>query len=541
MSTYSILSLDDYSILRLFEHITVMSVASYHELDSRTAICLSCTCRRLRELAMPVLFGRCRQVLGNSVGIASDESLVPCTLWPHIRTITLSCRCVDSYPMEDQWGHDIDKPQDSDVICGALAIPSLCHALHNMPRLSEVVIRPEESHVYGHGLTWETLCGLLSLPHLTRLVLDRIHVCPIPPENTATPLVNPHAPLTCLEYRLPNIRYPYSLSSEVDALDRMLRSFHLSLETLSLPSEPAPLHIVPLLDWPRLRELRLRGIHWTSPHDPIINLFACMPNLRVLSLELMEQASASAIALWPRGFRASYPWPYLDSLSVSHPDPEDEIYEHLPSTMQTLELRPWPHLCIRRWQEVNYEPEQLRSYSPPPSPSVLLRILSRCYMPHLQTLGIEYCSDSTELSLLSHITSNFCLLTTLELHRYRSDGDMEIPMLDIARPLASLSNLRILKIHLDFPGAPAPWYERSGKSYTLYNSALPNGFEHNLLAAATTFVRMLSPSLQEVWQLLYQYFQIRWRIFDVVHDDMIGERKVQMDLGVQYGHEWVWV
>ncbi|RPD69228.1 hypothetical protein L226DRAFT_277659 [Lentinus tigrinus ALCF2SS1-7] len=31
---------------------------------------------------------------------------------------------------------------------------------------------------------------------------------------------------------------------------------------------------------------------------------------------------------------------------------------------------------------------------------------------------------------------------------------MEIPMLNIARPLASLSNLRILKIHLDFPGAP---------------------------------------------------------------------------------------
>ncbi|RPD69251.1 hypothetical protein L226DRAFT_539928 [Lentinus tigrinus ALCF2SS1-7] len=107
-------------------------MAGYHELDSRTAMCLSCTCRRLRELAMPVPFGRCRQVLGNSVGIASDESLVPCTLWPHIR-----------YPMEDQWEHDIDKPQESDVICGALAIPSLCHALHNMPRLSEVVIRPE--------------------------------------------------------------------------------------------------------------------------------------------------------------------------------------------------------------------------------------------------------------------------------------------------------------------------------------------------------------------------------------------------------------
>ncbi|RPD54378.1 hypothetical protein L226DRAFT_277658 [Lentinus tigrinus ALCF2SS1-7] len=217
-----------------------------------------------------------------------------------------------------------------------------------MRRLLVVMIRPEKPHKDGHGLNWETLYGLLPLPHLSWLVLDRIHACPIPPDSAAAPLANPHAPLTCLEYRLPNIRYPYSLSSEVDALDRMLRSFHLSLETLSLPSEPMLMHIVPLLDWPRLRELRLRGIHWTSPHDPIISLFACMYGLRVLSLELMEQASTSAIALWPRGFRASYPWPYLDSLSVSHPDPDDEIYEHLPSTMKTLELRPWSYLCIQQ-------------------------------------------------------------------------------------------------------------------------------------------------------------------------------------------------
>ncbi|RPD61022.1 hypothetical protein L227DRAFT_73839 [Lentinus tigrinus ALCF2SS1-6] len=501
-----------------------MSTCSHLQFGRDTAIHLSCTCSRLRKLAMPVLFGRCRQSLAREF---SDDSLVPCTLWPHIRTMTLSCRCFASLHLPDELAR-----QDSNMICYALTIPSLYHALQNMPRLSEAVVRPEWVHKRGHGLTWETLCGLLSLPHLSHLVLDQVNVCPIPPDPEALP-VNPCAPLTRLEYCLPNIRYPYSQPSEVDALDRILRSFHLSLETLSLPSEPAPLYTIPLLDWPRLRELRLRGIYWTSPHDPIVKLFACMHNLRVLTLELMEQESAtrSGIALWPSGTRASYPWPYLDSLSVSHPDPDDEIYAHLPSTMRTLVIRPWPHQCIRRGQEVSCVPEELRSYSPPPSPSVLLRILSRCYMPRLHTLGIEYRSDSTELSLLSHIASNFGLLKTLELHRYRSDGDMKIPMRNIARPLASLSNLRTLKIHLDLPGAPVPLYEHPMKRYFLYARGLSAEFEDTLLKAATMLARMLGPSLQEIWQLLHHDFDMKWRIFD-----MDGERKVRMRAHVPYGY-----
>ncbi|KAI0696489.1 hypothetical protein C8T65DRAFT_516121, partial [Cerioporus squamosus] len=214
-------------------------------------------------------------------------------------------------------------------------------------------------------------------------------------------------------------RDPYSRSSEIEALDRVLRFLHPSLETLSLPAEPSPMETIASLDWPRLRELRLRGLRWTAPKLPIVGLFSRMTNLRVLSLELMEEEGASATALWPRGFPASYPWPYLENLSASHPDPEDEIYAHLPPTMQTLMLRSWPHQCIRSWQKVNYDPDTLRPYRPPPSPSTMLRVLQRCYTPHLCMLGVEYYSDYAEFSLLSHIASNFPLLTTLELHRYR--------------------------------------------------------------------------------------------------------------------------
>ncbi len=300
-----------------------------------------------------------------------------------------------------------------------------------MPHLSTVIVCPAASHAFGHGLLWETLCNLLSLPHLTRLVLDWVRMCPRPPDPSALQ-PQPSTTLSCLEYLLPNIRYQYSQPSEVKAVDRLLRFLHLSLETLSLPTEPSSMDtIIALLDWPRLRELKLRGLRWTSPDLPIIRLFAGMSNLRVLSLELMEQDGATGTALWPRGFTATYPWPYLDSLSVSHPDPDDEVYAHLPQTMQILMLRSWPHECIRRWQEVNYEPDQLRSYRSPTSPSALLRILRACYMPHLRNLGVEYCSDRSEVSLLSHVASNFPRLTSLELHRYRPDGDVDIPVVSL--------------------------------------------------------------------------------------------------------------
>lgn len=255
-------------------------------------------------------------------------------------------------------------------------------------------------------------------------------MCPRPPAAVALLSSSP-TPLTCLKYILPNIREPYSRPSESEALDRVLQSLHLSLETLSLPTEPVRMDRIPLLDFPRLRKLTLRGLRWTSPELPPVVLFAHMPSLRVLVLELVEWEGASTTALWPRGIPASFPWPHLESLSVSHPDPEDEIYAHLPSTMQTLMLRSWPHQCIRRWQEVNIEHEGLRPYRPPPCSSAFIRILHRCYTPHLRKLCVEYITDYSEWSLLSYIASNFSHLITLELHRYRADRKADIPVVSL--------------------------------------------------------------------------------------------------------------
>ena len=329
--------------------------------------------------------------------------------------------------MLNNW--DDYEPQYSDVICGPLASPKLHHALHSMPHLSSIVVRSVFRHKFRHGITWERLCSLLSLPNLSRLALGGICFCPLSPDAAALKL-SPSTPLSCFEYALPSVRNPYSEYPEADALERIIKSLHLSLEKLSLPTEPAPIQTIGLVDWPRMRELRLRGVRWTTPDVPAVSLLARMSNLRVLVLELEgpEGTPATALALWPRGFPAFYPWPYLETLSVSYPDPNDEIYEHLPPSMLSLMLHPWPHECIRRWREVNYERDELRPYRPLPLPSILLGILSRCKVPRLRELDIEYCADSSEMLLLSHIASSFPCLTTFGLHRYRHRGDAHIPV-----------------------------------------------------------------------------------------------------------------
>ncbi|RDX46250.1 hypothetical protein OH76DRAFT_1465503 [Lentinus brumalis] len=527
----SILDLDDYFLIRLLEHLKAAGSTILG------AVRLSCTCRRLRGLSMSMLFSHCKQDISIWDASSSDSHTIPSTLWPHVRTIKLCCRCIDGYFAVSDW--DNYTPQDSDVICGALESPKLQYVLQNMPYLSAIVVRPIHSHWFGHGLSWDTLCGFLSLPQLSRLVLEHVHICPRPPDAAALQL-QPCTPISSFEYLLPNIRDPYGRLSETEALDRVLRFLHHSLETLSLPAEPAPIITISSLDWPRLRELRLRGLRWTTPTLPIVGLFARMPNLRVLSLELMEGEGVSATALWPRGFPASYPWPYLESLSVSHPDPEDEIYAHLPPTLRTLMLQSWPHQCIRRWQEVNYEPDRLRSYSPPISSSTLLRVLQRCDSPDLRMLGVEYCSDYTEVSLLSHIASNFPRLTALEFHRYRPNGDAEIPVLDIARPLASLSALRILKVHLDFPRMNSSMLDRNKREPRFWTERLPPAFERSLQSSAIEFAQVLGPRLQEVWHFVYQMFQLQWRRYEVIRvlGDGVTETRVTMQINRKYDTQW---
>lgn len=101
--------------------------------------------------------------------------------------------------------------------------------------------------------------------------------------------------------------------------------------------------------WPRLRHLVLRGSAWSELPEPFVAICARMLNLRLLGLKVNPtHHGAMPQALWPQGFPSSFPWPELERLTISYPDPTDIIYDHLPPSLRSLSLRCWTHIFIQR-------------------------------------------------------------------------------------------------------------------------------------------------------------------------------------------------
>ena len=282
--------------------------------------------------------------------------------------------------------------------------------------------------------------AVLSVPTLRHLEVDRLFICPILLDNDILDDF-PVAPLATLRYIMPHYREPLSFASEVAILDFVIRHVHTSLETLLLPAECAPVQTMSSIPWPRLRELTLRGERWTAPAIPMVSLFSSMPSLRSLTLELSEPKNVSLDAriIWPNGLSATFPWPNIESFRVSHPDPTDIIYAHLPSSLRALALRPWPHRCLRIFADINtslftanpwdaLEPWSTHRWSSfPITPARdLIQIVRKCELPRLRTLELEYASDAEEPELLRLAVVKFPFLTWLELHRFQSGGSEEV-------------------------------------------------------------------------------------------------------------------
>ncbi|EJF56091.1 hypothetical protein DICSQDRAFT_15463, partial [Dichomitus squalens LYAD-421 SS1] len=222
-------------------------------------------------------------------------------------------------------------------------------------------------------------------------------------------LVCPHLQhIKTFRYEVPSFRVSswgtrerYPFHSEEEMLCRVLERLRHSVEMLALSSEPAPIQTMAQWRWPKLRELKLTGERWAEPLTPVVSLFAKMPHLRKLALELtLVRGQLSQVPpLWPRGYIGAFPWPNLTHLSLSHPHPEDELFTNLPSALRSLSLCCHPH----KWQKLllggsgtvhhRYKYVVLDS-------SKMLIILSRCRTPQLTHLELEYNADEGENDLL---------------------------------------------------------------------------------------------------------------------------------------------
>ena len=306
---------------------------------------------------------------------------------------------------------------DNFLLCGAYPGAALAERLRELPRCRS--LKMQKKNDLKHGLPWDTLRSVLSFPQLRDFHLKFQCFCPAlrPGEELSVASL---APLETFSYKMEYPREIWSFPSEVAALEAVLGKLCDTLEKLVLPSEPAPMPTLAALHWPRLRELILRGSPstWDTLPAPLVSLLSAMRGLRALSLKINPLSNTLPPAVWPRGSSCSFPWPELERLSISYPDPSDEIYDHLPPTLRALSLRCWPHVSFQRRFAYLGETAPPR-FELAPTASDLLSILRRCEALSLDHLEIEYRVDDEDEALLQYVVTTFPRLTSLSLFRYR--------------------------------------------------------------------------------------------------------------------------
>ena len=317
-----------------------------------------------------------------------------------------------------------------------------------------------------HGPYWTFLRFALSLPHLREFEMTGLTFCPVVlPDETLELEDGTFAPLTVFRYEAILTRdRTFALSVEKDALSLVLAKIHRTLATLSLPSEPAPISLMSSVDWPNLRELKLRGVRWPQPSTPLVLLFANMPRLQSLVLELRIPDDGDPQAVWPPGLPrgTQFPWPELEELTVANPHPADQLFAHMPPSLRKLALPSCPRKCVEEWLwlcEDLYPLLPHTFYSL--KASDLLGVLERTgrSTSRLERLEIEYDADERESDLLRYLAAAFPSLSSLTLYRYRRSNETVIRV--VGHAICLLSVL-ITEEHrcITGRGCPAPCASR---------------------------------------------------------------------------------
>ncbi|KAI0751518.1 hypothetical protein C8Q80DRAFT_1268740 [Daedaleopsis nitida] len=366
----------------------------------------------------------------------------------------------------------------------------LADMLSHMPKLRTL------RHVQIHGVLWDTRAE--TLPRKLPLKV---------------------APLTSLYLRRTDFRFPPRAAQREDVrvLAALLSHVHSSLETLHLPSELISLEALREYDWPRLRELRLRGERQSNPAIAVLPTLSDMRTLRTLKLELAqtEDHGSERQSMGPCGDTSGhcFPWRDLEILTVSYPHPEDECYQSLPSTLRRLDLRCWPrhylHILPHDRRSIT---DVLKWHSPILASSEMLDILRRCRTSDawsiLRQLDLEFREDHMDPALFRQ---------PRQLERPGGKQAETVPFEEHAEALAPLTKLRVLRLHLDFREAPHPFAK-----YDVSDGVRVDPFDainRTIAAAADSFARAIE-SLRHVCFLSRRGYMNHWLPYRVLREDM---------------------
>ncbi|KAI0664159.1 hypothetical protein C8Q70DRAFT_220505 [Cubamyces menziesii] len=300
----------------------------------------SMTCKRLRMCSMSTLFRAC---VVNQWGTMTKDSFLPESLWPYVQTLAIRgvCNCWQDFGPSTAVTSPIGP-----FLCDIYDATMLRNALTAMPGLRAVTLLcPRQAN---HGLSWDVLQAILAVPQLHQFTCHRYLFSP-----KATPIdhlvLAGSTSLTSFRYMLNTYRCsPRTHEPEKTALKALLRTHHQVLEVLWMPTESTPWRTICALEWPSLRELRLRGeFDWSG--GLLLGALGNMPNLRLLKLDFTLPHNTHPQTIWPQGYNAPYSWPMLEDVQVSFPCPDDHLYARLPLTLCRLSLRFFPHQIVHEW------------------------------------------------------------------------------------------------------------------------------------------------------------------------------------------------
>lgn len=300
----------------------------------------------------------------------------------------------------------------------------LLTALRGMERLRNVVI----NFSHDDALPFWVLDAILSMPQLDSVRFGT-SICLPGEQDRSIPkhlrLTGPAAPLTSFRRPLPSHAMCLRIPAEADLLHCLFKQLHRTLQVVEIPSHTAPLRAFRSNDWIYLRELVLRGGPRRSSCAYMAENLTRMPNLRILKLELAQSKRAGPQYIFPPGWTGGCPWPKLEVLLVANPHPDDELYDHLPSSLEELTLR-----CFPRYYTVNgpkthdvYNMERNHWAVSLLTSTEMLRLLRRCggSLVRLQYLDMEFAASSEDAPLLRHVAAAFPSLTFLQFWRYHTD------------------------------------------------------------------------------------------------------------------------
>ncbi|KAI0074500.1 hypothetical protein K474DRAFT_1699644 [Panus rudis PR-1116 ss-1] len=403
----------------LQDDVLLVIIHTLVDCDSLYAACIfSTVCRRLRALAMPILFRRCR-FISSLRHFDLDAAL---RISPYIRKLRVM---VDREVSES----------GADTLLRTL-----------LPRLS--CLKTLLVGKWAKGLSFEYVDILFSPPNLEEIVLQHTDwmypsfdpeiTLRVPPlkkyiERRSGMTIHPEK---VGSYRVPPTMDPDILPSPCD----LLRHVSTTLEVIQLPLHIYHLDILSSLTWAPLRELALYGFYPdTSP--PFISVLHAMPNL--VSLKILSWSGSLVIC--PPGLTGIARVPPLQELMIGFISLTDPFFSLLPDSLVSLSIRDAP----RHYYTNGRRPDKLVHVDQ------FKNLFRSRTFPSLRSLEVVFRVTHNDFAaqeaMYQAMIQSCPHISSLEIHCYYLPNRNATLNMTVSA-LAPLKGLRKLRLNLDLPG-----------------------------------------------------------------------------------------